>query len=83
VSYTNRTTNKRLPQFTDDDKPSWLGDINFAFRTIDDAFTTNESSQATANATILTLQNQVATLNSQILILKAAIIANGGTVNGI
>jgi hypothetical protein len=83
VAFTNRTTNKRLPQWVDDDKPSWLGDVNGAFKAIDDAFTTNESAQATANATILTLQNQVATLNSQILILKAAIIANGGTVNGI
>jgi hypothetical protein len=83
MSYTNYTPNKRLPQFTEDDKPTWLGDVNGAFSAIDNAFTTVESAQATTNSTILTLQNQVATLNSQIQILKASIIANGGHVSGI
>jgi hypothetical protein len=76
MGYTNYTTNKRLPQFVDDDKPSWLGDVNVAFKKIDDAFTTNESSLANQQA-------EIATLQSQITILKNAIIANGGTVNGI
>lgn len=59
---TNRTPNKQLPQFTDDDKPSWLGDVNSAFSKIDQAFTTLESTIATQQQQILTLQTTVAAL---------------------
>jgi len=35
---TNRTPNKQLPIFIDDDKPSWLGDFNDAMYKIDAEF---------------------------------------------
>lgn len=62
MSFTNHTTNKQLPQWVDDDKPSWLGDMNSAFLKVDAAFTTHESTMATMQSQILTLQTQVATL---------------------
>lgn len=38
MASTNKTANVALPQFTDDDKPSWLGDVNDAMRKIDAEF---------------------------------------------
>ena len=38
MGHTNQTTNVHLPQFDDDDKPTWLGDVNEGFRKTDDEF---------------------------------------------
>jgi hypothetical protein len=38
MGHSLQTANKQLPQFVDDDKPTWLGDVNEAFRKIDDEF---------------------------------------------
>lgn len=35
MSHTNETNNYKLPQFVDNDQPTWLGDINGAMETID------------------------------------------------
>jgi hypothetical protein len=36
-----QTTHYHLPQFSDNDKPTWRGDINAAMAAIDDALTQN------------------------------------------
>lgn len=36
MSYSNETPNLKLPQYQRCDKPAWLGDINPAFKTLDD-----------------------------------------------
>lgn len=38
MAHTNLTTNKHLPLFVDDDKPTWLGDFNEAMNKIDAEF---------------------------------------------
>ena len=38
MGHTSQTPNKQLPQFADDDKPTWLGDVNEAYRKIDAEF---------------------------------------------
>ena len=42
MSSTNKTPNYNLPQFINNDKPSWLTDINQAFNDIDLALKTNK-----------------------------------------
>lgn len=39
MSSSSKTKNLNLPQFSPQDKPSFLTDINPAFQSIDDAFT--------------------------------------------
>jgi hypothetical protein len=38
MAHSMSTPNKQLPQFADDDKPSWLGDFNEAMVKIDAEF---------------------------------------------
>ena len=48
MSHTNTTLYNNLPQFTQNDKPAWLADINPAFQTIDKALQTiKETADAT------------------------------------
>lgn len=51
MSYTNQTANYGLPQYTADDKPTYLGDFNKAMLDIDTAIKANENI-ATASQTL-------------------------------
>lgn len=51
MGHTNETTNLHLPQFIGSDKPTWLGDINGAFQSIDSAYATIEASASGAIST--------------------------------
>lgn len=51
MSYTNQTANYGLPQYTADDKPTYLGDFNKAMLDIDTAIKDNENI-ATASQTL-------------------------------
>lgn len=58
MSYTNKTPNYELPQYTADDKPTYLGDFNKAMldidtnmKTIDNKATESVSTANTANST--------------------------------
>lgn len=51
MGHTNETTNLHLPQFIGSDKPTWLGDINGAFQSIDSAYATIEASASGAVST--------------------------------
>lgn len=82
----NLTPNIHLPLFVDDDKPSWLGDINEAMTRIDsdsgaqtaeiNTLTTQlnvaNAALITANATIATLTTGLAAANARITALAAA-----------
>lgn len=57
-----------LPLFSDDDKPSWLGDWNGAMTKIDNAFAAKE-------AEITTLTNQLVIANQAIAAANARITA--------
>lgn len=48
MSATNETTNYKLPLFTDDDQPTWLGDFNGAMNKIDAGVTTVGANASTA-----------------------------------
>lgn len=48
MSATNETTNYKLPLFTDDDQPTWLGDFNGAMNKIDASITTVGTNASTA-----------------------------------
>lgn len=54
MASTNKTPNYNLPQFISTDKPSWLGDINSAFLSIDtdikEAYDQGSSAASQANA---------------------------------
>lgn len=53
MSATNTTPNYNLPQFTQTDKPTWLGDVNGAMRAIDTGMKANADS-ASSNANAIT-----------------------------
>lgn len=48
MSATNETTNYKLPLFTDNDQPTWLGDFNGAMNKIDANITTVGTNASTA-----------------------------------
>lgn len=48
MSATDETTNYKLPLFTDNDQPTWLGDFNGAMNKIDAGFTTVGANASTA-----------------------------------
>lgn len=48
MSATNETTNYKLPLFTDNDQPTWLGDFNGAMNKIDASITTVGTNASTA-----------------------------------
>ena len=54
---TNHTSQLNLPQFGPSDKPSWQGDMNQAFKSIDDGHATLLGRIADLQAQIITLQN--------------------------
>lgn len=43
MSSTNKTTNFQLPQWQGSDHPTWQGDMNEAFKKIDDAMQKNKN----------------------------------------
>lgn len=47
MSHTNTTLYNNLPQFTENDKPAWLADINPAMQAIDRALQTNKETAET------------------------------------
>ena len=51
MSHTNETPNFDLPQFTADDKPDWLVDINAAFLAIDTGMEATQSEAESASST--------------------------------
>lgn len=59
MSFTNKTPNYDLPQYIADDKPSYLGDFNFAMSTIDTTLKTNNDLATSANQSA-TLANETA-----------------------
>lgn len=58
MGHSKKTPIIRLPQFTESDKPSFLGDINGAFALIDNEFTRLQTVIAEQNRMILALQNR-------------------------
>lgn len=49
MASTNKTTNYNLPQWIGSDKPTWLGDLNNAFLTIDTTMKNNSDTATLAN----------------------------------
>lgn len=60
MSATNETTNYKLPLFTDDDQPTWLGDFNGAMNKIDASVTTVGANASTALSAANNAVNRVA-----------------------
>ena len=50
MSHTNETVNFHLPQFTADDKPDWLVDVNDAFQAIDTGMEATQSEAESASS---------------------------------
>lgn len=71
---TNETTNYKLPLFTDDDQPTWLGDFNGAMSKIDTDMNTVGANASTALSAANNAVNRVATV-------ETAMTAVQGTAN--
>ena len=61
MGHTNSTANLSLPQFIGTDKPTWLGDINGAFSSIDSYAGTNNAAVAAAASDASSAISQAAT----------------------
>lgn len=64
MSATNETTNYKLPLFTDDDQPTWLGDFNGAMSKIDTDMNTVGANASTALSAANNAVNRVATVET-------------------
>ena len=66
MSATNETTNYKLPLFTDNDQPTWLGDFNGAMGKIDTGITTVGSNASTALSAANNAVNRVGQVETTI-----------------
>ena len=64
MSATNETTNYKLPLFTDNDQPTWLGDFNGAMNKIDAGVNTVGANASTALSAANNAVNRVATVET-------------------
>lgn len=66
MTATNETTNYKLPLFTDDDQPTWLGDFNGAMNKIDTDITTVGANASTALSAANNAVNRVGQVETTI-----------------
>lgn len=66
MSATNETTNYKLPLFTDNDQPTWLGDFNGAMNKIDADITTVGANASTALSAANNAVNRVGQVETTI-----------------
>lgn len=71
MSATNETTNYKLPLFTDDDQPTWLGDFNGAMNKIDNDMNTVGANASTALSAANNAVNRVATVETAMTNVQA------------
>ena len=64
MTATNETTNYKLPLFTDNDQPTWLGDFNGAMDKIDDAMNGIGANASTALSAANNAVNRVGTVET-------------------
>ena len=66
MTATNETTNYKLPLFTDDDQPTWLGDFNGAMNKIDNGLNTVGANASTALSAANNAVNRVGQVETTI-----------------
>lgn len=66
MTATNETTNYKLPLFTDNDQPTWLGDFNSAMNKIDTGITTVVANASTALSAANNAVNRVGQVETTI-----------------
>lgn len=71
MSATNETTNYKLPLFTDDDQPTWLGDFNGAMNKIDADMNIIGANASTALSAANNAVNRVATVETTMTNVQA------------
>lgn len=72
MASTNLTPTYLLPQFDEDDKPSWLGDVNSAFLKIENAIVAKDAQIATLNTQLVAANAAITAANARITALAAA-----------
>lgn len=68
---TNLTPNLHLPLFTDDDKPTWLGDVNHASSVVDSAYGALQAQIATLTTQLNTMNVALSTLTARVTSLAS------------
>lgn len=72
MAATNETTNYKLPLFTDDDQPTWLGDFNGAMNKIDADMNTVGANASTALSAANNAVNRVGQVETTIAGVQSA-----------
>jgi hypothetical protein len=70
MASSNLTPNLNLPQWLDSDKPTWLGDVNSAFKKLDDA-------NGNLVGQVAVLQSRCTSLESRVTALETALARKG------
>lgn len=71
MTATNETANYKLPLFTDNDQPTWLGDFNGAMNKIDGAMNTIGANASTALSAANNAVNRVGTVETAMVNVQA------------
>lgn len=71
MSATNETTNYKLPLFTDNDQPTWLGDFNGAMHKIDTGMNTVGANASTALSAANNAVNRVGQVETTIAAVQS------------
>lgn len=71
MTATNETTNYKLPLFTDNDQPTWLGDFNGAMGKIDESMNGIGANASTALSAANNAVNRVATVETAMTNVQA------------
>jgi hypothetical protein len=71
MSHTNQTNNYKLPLFTDNDQPTWLGDFNGAMNKIDADMNTIGANASTALSAANNAVNRVAAVETTMTNVQA------------
>lgn len=71
MTATNETTNYKLPLFTDNDQPTWLGDFNGAMNKIDEGMNTIGANASTALSAANNAVNRVGTVETTMTNVQA------------
>ena len=80
MSSTNKTPNYKLPQYVNDDQPTWLGDVNGAMAIIDDTMHENAMAAAAATENVNKLSSTVSTQGTAISNLQSTVSSQGVSI---
>lgn len=79
----NTTPNLHLPQWTSDEKPSWLTEMNQAFSSIDMGFAENKNANASTQSDLEQVKTNALALESRVSANEQGLVGTGNSIDAI